>query len=187
MRDGQARYDSTTILLHWTVAIIVVAMWIVGQTADYLPEHSLVQSFVWSSHVAFGFILAVVFAFRIFWRSTSGRSLPAADSGALHLVAKTTHYLLYALLGITIALGIANAFIRGYDMYHLFHLPQVGDKEWKRPVTDWHGLVADGVLILAGVHAFAALVHHYAWRDHLLARMSLGKRLVTSRSEKSSR
>ena len=176
-RDG--RYDATTVALHWLTALLVAALWTVGQTADYLPEHSLVQTIVWSSHVTFGFTLAAIFIYRLVWRATSGRRLEAADRNPLlHLVAKATHYLLYALLAVTLALGIANAFVRGYDMFHLFHLPQLGPKDLKRPITDWHGLAADAVLVVAAVHASAALVHHYVWHDRLLDRMSF-RRPVT--------
>jgi len=170
------RYDRTTIVLHWLTTVLVVGLWIVGQTADYLPEDSLIQNIVWSSHVTTGFALATILIFRIFWRSTAGADLPAADSGALHALAKATHYLLYALLVITISLGIANAFIRGYDLFHLFKLPQLGVKDWKKPVTHWHELAANLVLIVAGFHTAAALVHHYLWRDNLISRMALRAR-----------
>jgi cytochrome b561 len=165
------KYDNTTIFLHWATAVLVISLWSVGQTADYLPEDSFLQTVVWSSHVSFGFALAGIFVWRVFWRSTSGRALPAADQGILHIIAKGTHYALYSLLALTVCLGIANAFIRGYDMYGLFHLPQLGDKGWKKPVTNWHGLAADAVLIVALVHAAAALIHQYVWRDGLLDRM----------------
>lgn len=167
-----AQYDATTVTLHWLTAVLIAGLWIVGQTADYLPEDSLIQSIVWSSHVTFGFALAAIIVARLAWRSTSGRGLPPADSGSLHLLAKGTHYLLYALILVTMALGIANAFIRGYDMFHLFKLPQLGDKAWKKPVTHWHYLAANSVLIVALIHSGAALVHHYVWRDGLLFRMS---------------
>lgn len=68
-------------------------------------------------------------------------------------------------------LGLVNAFVRGYGIYGLFHLPQIGDRAWRHAVTDWHGLAANVLLGLAGFHAAAALVHHYAWRDGLLRRM----------------
>ena len=43
----------------------------------------------------------------------------------------------------TVVLGIVNAFVRGYSIYGLFHLPQVGDRAWRRPITQWHGLAAN--------------------------------------------
>ena len=38
-------------------------------------------------------------------------------------------------------------------------------------IQGWHGLVANSILIQAGVHASAALFHHYVWGDGVLARM----------------
>lgn len=172
MDGATRRYDHTTVVLHWLTALLVVSLWIVGQTADWLPEKSLAQVFVWSSHVTAGFLLAGIIAFRLVWRSTAGAGLPAADRGLLHVVAKGTHYLMYALLLVVIALGITNAFVRGYDLYHLVKLPQLGNREWRHQITDWHGLAANLLLIVAGFHAAAALVHHYVWHDRLIARMA---------------
>jgi cytochrome b561 len=48
----------------------------------------------WSIHVVLGLALAVVIGWRIIWRSFGGRRLPAADDGALHVLAKATHFCL---------------------------------------------------------------------------------------------
>ena len=164
------RYDGLTIRLHWATAILVVVLWVMGQTADWVPRGGFRQAY-WSTHVALGFALTVVIAMRVFWRAGPGRGLPAADHGLLHALAKATHYLLYLLLVTVVGLGIVNAFVRGYSIYGLFHLPQIGDRELRRPITDWHGLAANAVLFLALFHAAAALVHHYVWKDGLLGRM----------------
>ena len=42
-----------------------------------------------------------------------------------------------------------------------------------RALTGWHGTVADAMLILAALHACAALFHHYVLRDRLIGRMTL--------------
>ena len=164
------RYDSTTMTLHWATAALVAVLWIIGQTADWFPE-GFFQSAYWSTHVVLGFALAAVMVWRIVWRFGGGRGLPAADRGSLHILAKATHYGLYLLLVAAVTLGIVNALVRGYSIYGLFHLPQFGDRAWRRPITDWHGLAANILLGLAGFHAAAALVHQYAWRDGLLGRM----------------
>ena len=67
---------------------------------------------------------------RVVWRAGPGVALPAADRGALHLLAKATHSLLYLLLIVVVVLGVVNAFVRGYSMFDLFHLPQFGDRAW---------------------------------------------------------
>jgi cytochrome b561 len=163
-------YDRRTIALHWTTALLVGFLWVVGQTADYIPEGP-VNKTVWSFHVVGGFLLAFVLVIRILWRSTSGRALPPADSGLLQVLAKATHYLLYALLVAVVVLGISNAFVRGYHLFGLVSLVQIGDPNLKKPITHWHDLAANAVLAVAIFHAAAALIHHYAWRDGILMRM----------------
>jgi cytochrome b561 len=40
-----------------------------------------------------------------------------------------------------------------------------------RLIGGWHALAANTVVIIAGVHAAAALFHHYILRDATLRRM----------------
>ncbi len=173
--DHQAmpRYDAMTIRLHWATAMLVALLWIMGQTADWFPRGPLRLDY-WSLHVLLGFALLVVLGWRIIWRARGGRTLPAADHGLLQAAATATHYLLYALLVTVVILGVVNAFVRGFSMFGLFHLPQIGDPELKRPINRWHELAANAVLCVALFHAAAALVHHYVWRDGLIRRMMPG-------------
>jgi cytochrome b561 len=165
-----ANYDRTTISLHWITTGLVIVLWIIGQTADWLPRGP-VNTDYWSIHVVLGFALAVVIAYRIIWRSFGGRRLPAANAGAVHVLAKATHYGLYLLLLVVVVLGITNAFVRGYNLFDLVSLPQVGDRAMRRPITHWHGLAANILLGWAALHAAAALFHHYVIRDSVLRRM----------------
>jgi cytochrome b561 len=93
------------------------------------------------------------------------------NAGVLHMVAKATHYGLYLLLLAVVVLGIINAFVRGYNLFDLVSLPQIGDRAMRKPITHWHGFAANLLLGLAGPHAAAALFHHYIIRDTVLARM----------------
>ena len=148
----------------------MVVLWIIGQTADWLP-HGPLNTAYWSLHVVLGFAFAALIVWRIIWRNSGGRRLPAAETGLLHLVAEATHYGLYLLLLTVIALGIINAVVRGYNLFDLVSLPQIGDRAMRKPITHWHGLAANLLLALAGLHAAAALFHHYMLRDSVLARM----------------
>ncbi|MCW6512934.1 cytochrome b [Lichenifustis flavocetrariae] len=182
-------YDPTTIALHWATAASVVILWIIGQTADWIP-HGPANAAVWSVHVVLGFVLAAILTWRIMWRTSDGRRLPPADSGALQALAKLTHYLLYVFLLVVVVLGIVNAFVRGYNLFDLVSLPQVGDRAWRRPITHWHGLAANILLGLALFHAAAALVHHYLWRDAVLKRMLPGvpvTKLPSGQAQRSTR
>jgi len=172
-RSFDRSYDPTTIALHWATAVLVVVLWVIGQTADWIPNGPANTRY-WSVHVVLGFALAAVIGWRIAWRGSRGRRLPRVDTGTLRVFAKATHYSLYALLLTVAVLGIVNAFVRGYNLFDLAHLPQVGDRAWRKPITQWHGLAANIFLGLALFHAAAALVHHYVWRDGLLHRMLPG-------------
>jgi cytochrome b561 len=171
MSDATNRhYDGTTIALHWLTAFLVIALWIIGQTGDW-PPRGAVRDDYWSVHVALGFVLTLVLAWRILWRSFRGRRMPPADSGLLHFLAEIMHYALYLTLLVVIGLGVVNAFVRGYELFGLAHLPQIGDPELRRPITHWHGLGANLLLILALSHAAAALLHYYVVKDRTLQRM----------------
>ena len=148
----------------------MVILWIIGQTADWLP-HGRFNSGYWSTHVVLGFALAVVIAWRIIWRSFAGRHLPAVDARALHVLAKATHYGLYLVSLAVIVLGVVNAFVRGYNLFCLMSLPQFGDRALGKPITHWHGLAANILLGLVALHVAAALFHHYVLRDSVLGRM----------------
>jgi cytochrome b561 len=173
--DTSDIYDQPTMAFHWATVTCVLVLWVSGQTADWIPEGPANTNY-WSVHVVLGFVLALVLIGRILWRATGGRRLAAADRGALHALAKATHYLLYMLLLVVVGLGLANAFVRGYHLFGIAKLPQLGDRELRRPITNWHGMAANILLGLALFHAAAALVHHYLLRDGLLRRMFPGRK-----------
>ena len=167
------RYDSKTIALHWATVALVLILWTIGQTADMLPRGPWRGAY-WSLHFFLGFVFVAVLLLRIFWRSGRGTRLPPADKGILRTLAISTHYLLYALLVIVALLGIANAFAHGVSIFGLIKLPRLADHAVAESLTDIHGQAANGLLAIAALHAAAALVHHYLWRDSVLERMMPG-------------
>lgn len=169
----EPRYDPTTIWLHWTMVGLVIALWVIGQTADWVPRGPF-RTGLWSVHVLLGFTTGFAFLTRIAWRAHFGRALPPADTGVLYVLAKATHYTLYALLGAVVVLGIADASYRGFNLFGVWSLPQFGsgDAATRRSINEWHELAANLTILVAFLHAMAALVHQYVWRDRLLDRMA---------------
>lgn len=167
-----ARYDGFSILLHWLTAALVVTLWTSGQTIDFFPKGAP-KIDARSVHITLGATLGVVLIARILWRASAGRRLPLADSGWLGTAARVVHYGLYLLVGVTVTLGILNAWQRGDVLFNVYTIPQLipGDLALKRTIGDLHGDFADIVLIIAGLHAAAALAHHYLLRDRVLRRM----------------
>lgn len=170
--EPAARYDGVSILLHWLTAALVATLWTLGQTIDFFPKGAP-KIDARSVHITLGATLAVVLIARILWRASAGRRLPLANRGWLGAAARVVHYGLYLLVGVTVTLGIFNAWQRGDVLFNVYTIPQLvpGDLALKRTIESLHGDCADIVLIIAGLHAAAALAHHYLLRDRVLRRM----------------
>jgi len=94
----------------------------------------------------------------------------------LQLASKAVHYLLYLLLVAQAALGFGWRWAQGHpvEFFGLFGIPGPYG-ELGRPTRhifhDLHVNVAWAIVIIAGLHALAALYHHYFLRDRVLKRM----------------
>lgn len=169
----QLRYDATTIALHWIVAVLVGLQWVIGQTIDDMPKGAIKLDYI-GLHLTIGVLIGAALLFRLAWRAGPGRRLPPANGGAFHVLAKATHWGFYILIGATVALGITFALAWGVPVYTVarIHGLAAGNRPLARALLSWHGTLADAVLILAGLHACAALFHHYILGDRLIRRMS---------------
>ncbi len=165
---SQLRYDRTTIALHWAVAVLVALIWGIAQIIDLFPRGPL-RVDARSVHIVLGVALAGVMVIRVFWRAGSGRVLPPAAKGLAHLAARVVHFALYGLVIAEVLLGMANAWFRGDSIFGLFSLP--GYPPLRGIVGDLHAIGANLILAAAGVHAAAALLHHFVLRDGVLLRM----------------
>ena len=170
--DDARRYDATTMFFHWATAILVITQWLGAQVIDWFPRGPL-RVDARSVHITLGLSLAALVAARVVWRLTRGRRLPLADKGALNVVAKGTHWGLYALLAAMLLAGMFLTWTRGDSIFNLFSIPAYdpADKALPDQVLEVHATIGWLILALAGLHAGAALVHRYLWHDGVLARM----------------
>jgi cytochrome b561 len=166
------RHAQTTIVLHWLTALLVVALWTIGQTIDFAPKGAARVDYR-SIHMTLGATLGAVLIIRLAWRASRGGMLPALQQGLMLVVARATHWVLYVLLLTTVVLGVLNVWARGDSIYNLVTVPQwhPGDRPFIHQIGDWHALAANAVLIVAGLHSAAALFHHFVLRDATLRRM----------------
>jgi len=166
-------YDPFSVRLHWITAGLVVLLWGLAKTIDWFAIGAP-RVDARSAHIVLGAALAAVLVLRIVWRLQWGRRLPAANEGIAGAAARLVHIALYALLLSVVGLGIANAWIRGDDLFNLFSIPSIapGNKALRHSVGHLHSTFANILLILAGLHALAGLAHHYVLKDGVLRRMS---------------
>jgi cytochrome b561 len=166
------RYDTTTIIFHWATAILVVTQWLGAQVIDLFPSGAP-RVDARSVHITCGLLLAAILVGRIIWRLTKGRRLPLADGPVLNLVAKATHWGLYALIAAMVLVGMTLTWTRGDSIFNLFKLPAFdpGNHALAGQVQEIHATIGWIIVGVAGLHAAAALFHQYVWRDRLLDRM----------------
>lgn len=166
------RYDARSIALHWLTAALVIGLWSLGQTIDFFPK-GVPRVTARGLHISFGTLLALVLAYRIWWRLSGGVQLPVAGAGRLDALAPLVHKALYLLLIGTVVLGLANVWVRGDSIFGLFRVPAFdpANRDLRETVEDWHGLSANILLAVAGLHAAAGLMHHHVLKDNVLRRM----------------
>jgi len=177
--DGAAhpRYDRGTVALHWITALLVVTLFALAEIWGFLPHGTPLRRGMQSVHISLGMLLAAVFIFRLFWRSSVAKRIPPAVTGLQHIAATAMHLTLYALLAAQVVLGFLFRWAEGpASFFGFFSIPSPitmseGAHHW---VAFLHYYNAWLIICLAGGHAVIALLHHYALRDNTLRRMSFG-------------
>jgi len=165
-------YDPVTIRYHWLTVVLIALLWIGGQTIDLFPKGPL-RVDAQSVHILLGCVLAIVIVARILWRVTRGVRLAEADPGVLAYVSHGARWGLYLLILAAVGFGLYALTQRSMSFFNLFALPSLANVSRREfhDVIENHELAANLTVILALLHASAALVHHYVLRDTVLARM----------------
>ena len=169
---NQVTYDDKTKLFHWISAALILSMWLLGQSLDFLPDGEPIITAA-SVHYVVGAVLTLLLLFRISWKFTKGTKLPNALPGIWGAMAKSVHYSLYVLLALTLLLGAFALWVHGYSIFELIKVPEFdpGNEDLKETVGELHGLFANVLLGLSTAHAAMALWHHYVKKDDTLQRM----------------
>lgn len=169
---GPLKHDSRTIRLHWWTAALVAALWIIAQLIDDFPR-GLPRVSARSTHIVLGIVLVAVVARRIAWRARQGRRLAVPGPRWMAVAAGAAHHLLYAGLVVVLLLGIANAWARGDNLFGLFAIPKLlpAHAQLKPTIESLHKVLANALVIVAALHALAALFHHFRLKDDVLRRM----------------
>jgi cytochrome b561 len=169
-------FDSLTITLHWTTLLIVLTLFGSGVLHGLVEERSWASS-VLQIHRSLGVTIWTLTVFRLLWRVTGAKfpAFPTSMTPLHQLGARLSEYGLYALLLIQPATGFAQSILRGraFELYAWSVPPLVArDVALVRIFQAAHEIGAWCLFALAGVHAAAALVHHFILRDDVLEAMA---------------
>src|SRR4051812_33675058 len=109
---ANSRYDVVAIVLHWTIAFLIAAAFLLGITVDAFPKAW--DGAVVNTHVLIGLSVLALTIVRIGWRiSNNPPPLPNTDNMVVGKMSKLVHLLLYGLMLAVPAIGIPTLLYRG--------------------------------------------------------------------------
>ena len=178
LRNSAQGYGAVSMALHWLTVTLVATAWLLGTFGDDLP-HALRSAGLFA-HVSFGLAILIVVTVRIAWHVVDPPP-PLANTRLgilLNVAAKLTHVALDGLLIAVPLIGILLQFARG-DALPIFGIldvasPWVRDRAFARSTKAIHETAANTLMIVAALHAAAAMAHHWILRDRTLSRMLPG-------------
>jgi len=175
--DDGTSYDNVAIALHWITALLVIANFTLAQTWDWFAKP--VKGLMEGTHMSFGVLLTIVIFARLIWRVMPGHQMSSLEAGWVRISSKATHYLLYLLLLAEAGLGFAFRWGAGRPMefFGLGIPPLIGEiaRPLRRELREFHEWIGWAIIVIALLHAAAALYHHYVLKDRVLERMLPGR------------
>ena len=176
----QKYYTRTAQFLHWIMAIIFIAAWLIGFYSGNFLSYEIDGSFkgsVITLHKNIATVIIFLFVVRIFWRYTHpAPQLPDSMSPLMQKMAHLGHLALYFML---IALPITGCFYSwsaGHPapVLYLFEIPRLVDKnpDILAVIKPLHIYLSWAVGLLLVGHIAAALKHHFIDKDHVLISMT---------------
>lgn len=174
-----ARYTATAKLLHWILALALIAAIGIGLymvSLSFSPQR--LKLYNW--HKWLGVSILALSLLRLGWRlANKPPALPAAMAAKMpawqHKAHHGTHHALYALFFLVPLLGWAYSSAAGFPIVFLGLVPlpdwvpvSPALAETIKPLHQWSAYALAGLIVL---HIAAALKHQLIDRDGLLLRM----------------
>ncbi|MET0363738.1 MAG: cytochrome b [Sphingobium sp.] len=184
----RSRYSTVAIVLHWTIALLILANLAIGWRMGFLK--GLAQFEIFQLHKSVGITVLLLSILRLGWRLTHRPpALPPGMAAWERFAAQVTHWAFYGLM---IGLPLTGWIMVSVSPYNIPTLlwktvpwPHIGFLH-DLPVAQKtaidgagatvHTIFAFGCAALIALHVAAALKHQFLSRDDLLSRMIPGRR-----------
>lgn len=177
LRDTSEGYGLVSRLLHWVMAVGILALFGLGVWMVELDYTNPYYTAAPSIHKSVGMLLLIMLAARFLWRISNPKPDDAELSPLERRAAPLVHWGFYLLLLVLMVSGylIPTADGQAIDVFGLFSVPATLTGEHQEDVAGWvHEYLAYATLALAGLHTAAALKHHFADKSTILKRMWSG-------------
>ena len=172
-------YTRTAQILHWVMAVIFIAAWLIGFYSGNFLSYDVDGSFkgdVITLHKNIATTIIFLVVIRLFWRYTHPvPALPDSMSPLMKKLAHLGHLMLYLMLLALPISGCLYSWSAGHPapVLYLFEIPRLVQDNPAllavvKPLHIYLSWFA-GLLIVG--HAAAALKHHFVDKDHVLLSM----------------
>jgi len=169
------RYGTVAQAFHWLTAILVLVAFIFGPGGSEQRVYSHARDFDRQLHETLGLCVLALVVLRVLWRMMDKRPDPPDVARWMDVSAKAVQGVLYLLLFALPLTAISGAWLEdhpltllsGIEIAPLFG-PAHGVGETIAEIHTWLG---DAIMWVAGLHALAALFHHFFLRDGVLVSM----------------
>jgi len=166
-----ARFGRVAQAFHWVTAVLVLLTFILG------PEdvEDGVVDFGFQLHQTLGLCVFSLTVLRVVWALIDKRPEPVPMARWMTVLSKSVMGLLYLLLLAVPATAMIGTWLEG-DALNLVGGLQIApilaaSDDLGEQILDIHKLLGDSIIWLAGLHAAAALFHHYVIKDGVLLSM----------------
>lgn len=177
MSTSAQRFTPAQRRLHWVMALLVAAAYLLIEQRGLFSRGSVGRTFMMQGHFWTGLTVFVLALWRLGVRRRDGAPpvTPALDRWNA-LAAASLHVALYLFLLVQPLLGLATAWSDGKMLLIPFTsipLPALLplNRDVAHTLEDLHGTVGTVFYWVIGLHVLAALWHHLMRRDDTLKRM----------------
>jgi cytochrome b561 len=165
-------------LFHWIIFLLVIGVMIGGNIAADMPNGPG-KSEMLGMHKSFGFTILVLVLLRLLWRLINPRPRDLGASSFQNQLGHSMHIFLYSLLLAQPAVGILMSQAFGFPVspFGMFIVPAFINENIRlgKILLEIHETLWVVLAISVGIHAAAALKHHFIEKNRTLLRMILGR------------
>lgn len=170
-------YGTTAKSLHWTIVALLVAQYSIGWLMPDVHRGPPGVPMTW--HISMGTLILALIVARFLWRLTHPVDPESSLPPWQRITSEAVHWLLYLLVLLTTLSGWLFASARGWKVSWFFVVPlpmlTSGNDSLVKALDGWHQNFMWALLVTAGLHVFAALVHLFYYRDGVMRRMLPGQ------------
>ena len=168
-------YPPTLIAIHWLTVLLIAAVFATIELHEYFPKGSETREQLKTVHFMLGLTVWLLVFVRLVLRrrERAPRIIPRPSTWKI-AAAHAMHALLYAVMIAMPVLGwlVLSGEGKPIPFFGLTLPPLIAEnKDLAHRIEDVHVLIGNAFYYLIGLHALAALAHHYLAKDNTLVRM----------------